>query len=230
MLSEERRRIIEAEEAGRITEETYRREVRSRMSQPESAKLTPAISVFHQEEETDGSFRFWQILALVAIIAAITYAYGLYSSTIPSSRSSTQAASAATSPWPKPVYVSVKQPVASGQIVVQPGRWVWYRIRVRSGMRNPVLSGSFSASGGAGNDITAVVATEAEFQNWINDHESLVQYSTPGRKTTDSFSISLPEGDFIFAISNKFSFLSQKTVFLNVNLQYDTLAESSRGL
>lgn len=223
MLSEERRRAIEAEEAERIAEEAYRREVRSRMAQPEPTYPTLAISTFDQDEESKGGVRFWQVLALVAVAVAVTYAYAKYDTDL---SSAIRAAKAAAAPLrSKPRYQPMRRPVSDGQIVVQAGGWVTYRLRIEPEMRNAVLTGSFRAAGGMGNDVAAVVATESEFQNWINGHEARVVYSSGGRKTTDSFKVALPQGEYILAISNKFSIVSLKTVFLNADLSYETAVE-----
>ena len=218
------------EEAKRMSEETYRREVRSRMEQMDPVYTRPATSDFPPNAGSDGGIRLWQVLALVTVAVAITIVYMSYSYSASASRSTAQAAPARTLLAPRPVYVPMKESIASGQVVVQPGGWIYYRVHIKPGMRNPILSGSFNASGGSGNDVTAVVTTDSEFQNWINGHESRVLYSTHGHKTADSFNVSLPQGNIIFAISNKFSIVSSKTVLLNADLKYETLAESSNGL
>ena len=50
-------------------------------------------------------------------------------------------------------------------------------------------SGTFTAAGASGNDISAVIASEAEFANWINGHEAKVFWSTQGKKTAGSFEV-----------------------------------------
>jgi hypothetical protein len=89
---------------------------------------------------------------------------------------------------------------------------VQYRFEINKEMRNARLSGRFNASGGFGNDVAAVVATEDEYTNWINGHAARVYYSTQGKKITDSFDVSLVPGTYYFAISNRFSAFSNKYV------------------
>jgi hypothetical protein len=112
------------------------------------------------------------------------------------------------------------QKIASGQIVVKAHNYVQYRIEITPDMRDARLIGSFNASGGSGNDVEAVIATEPEYSNWINGHQAHVYYGTQGRKTTGSFNLRLTPGTYYFAVSNRFSAFSDKYVFLNVDLSY----------
>jgi uncharacterized protein (AIM24 family) len=115
----------------------------------------------------------------------------------------------------------VVRKIASGQVVVKAGHYVQYRIQITPDMRAARLTGSFNASGGSGNDVTAVVAGESEFANWINGHQARVYYATPGKETTGGFDLHLGPGTYYFAVSNQFSAFSDKYVFLEVNLSYE---------
>jgi len=87
-------------------------------------------------------------------------------------------------------------------------------------MHEARVAGNFTASGGLGNDIVAVVATEDEFANWINGHQAKVYYSTGGQKTTDRFDVRLVPGTYILAFNNQFSAFSDKYLFLEVDRNY----------
>jgi hypothetical protein len=117
-------------------------------------------------------------------------------------------------------YIPVSQKLASGQIVVRARGYVQYKFEVTPEMRNAHVSGRFNASGGNGNDVEAVIATEEEFTNWVNGHEARVFYSTQGRKTTDTFDVRLAPGTYYLAFNNRFSALSAKDVFLEVDLEF----------
>ncbi len=117
-------------------------------------------------------------------------------------------------------YVPVTQQIASGQVVVPARGYVQYRIEIPLAGRDAHVSGTFNASGGRGNDVDASLSTESEFVNWINGHQARVAYGTAGRKTTDTFDVRLGPGTYIFAISNRFSEISSKYVFLDVKLNY----------
>ncbi len=224
MLSDERRREIEEEETLRIAEEHYREEVRSRMGgSPASPNVKlPKISFSPRAEpESSGGSNVWMAITVVAIV--LGGAYWLVNVSGVKSTRKPRASQAAPAIFRRPVRIPVSQPIASGQVVVRPGGWVQYRIRIVPGMENARVSGKFNANGGGGNDVTAVLTDENEFQNWINGHEAKVYYGTQGRKTTDSFAVQLPIGDFVFAVSNKFSVISQKYVFLDLKLDYERL-------
>jgi hypothetical protein len=98
-----------------------------------------------------------------------------------------------------------------------------YQFEIKPDMRDAHVTGSFTASGGSGNDIEAAIASQTEFLNWINGHPARVFYGTHGKKTTDSFDIKLGPGTYYFALSNKFSAISDKYVFLDVDLNYQRM-------
>jgi hypothetical protein len=104
----------------------------------------------------------------------------------------------------------------SGQFVVKAGGYVTNSFNVEPGMQNFRIAGRFQAAGGSGNDIQAVLATEDEFQNWVNGHEAKVFYST-AQTTTGNLNIGpLAPGRYVLAFSNKFSLLSDKNVSAEV--------------
>jgi len=90
-------------------------------------------------------------------------------------------------------------------------------------MGNAHVNGRFNASGGTGNDIEAVIATEDEFTNWINGHQARVVYSTQGRKTADAFDVRLAPGTYYLAFNNRFSAFASKNLSLQVDLNYQRL-------
>jgi hypothetical protein len=132
--------------------------------------------------------------------------------------------SSPSTPTPPSIqYVPATQQIASGQVVVPARGYVQYKIEIRPAMLDAHVSGTFNASGGRGNDVAAALTTESEYVNWINGHEASVLYATAGKKTTDSFDVELGPGTYIFAISNKYSMVSGKYVFLDVKLNYQRM-------
>jgi len=87
-------------------------------------------------------------------------------------------------------------------------------------MRDAHIVGKFTASGGPGNDIAAVLASEDEFINWTNGHSAKVFYSTEGKKTTDQLDVPLAPGNYIFAFSNRYSTFTDKYVMAEIALEY----------
>jgi hypothetical protein len=121
--------------------------------------------------------------------------------------------------------VARSQNVANGQIQVDAGKLAYYKVEVTPDMQDPVINGSFSASGGGGNDIVTVIADEINYINWANGHDSQVLWSTNGQQTVGKFSVNLKPGVYYLGISNKFSAISDKQVALKVELDYKQQAQ-----
>jgi|CZKS01.1.fsa_nt_gi hypothetical protein len=204
-LTPEDKQRIEKEERKRVAEEQYRAEVR--------AKATGAKSS-----------RPW---VLGPLIVALIVALIVWSNV--STSSYARAAHAAAKNEPKMHWVPVDQKIATGQVVVKPNGYAFYRIVITNEMVTPVLTGHFTASGGFGNDIMAVVADEPNYINWINGHQAQVFWNTQGRETTGSFELRLRQGVYYFALSNRFSLLMEKQVFLDVDLNYKKMETESDG-
>lgn len=210
MLTPEERQRIEEEERKRTAEEQYRAEVRARLQQ---AQPTPARA----------SNRLVWALAIGAVM--VIGALILLNSSRSRSRTSddgpsTSRPASAPVPVPKTRYVPVNQKIAAGQILVKARGYVYYRVTIQPGMVEPVVTGSFNASGGSGNDIEAVLADETNYTNWINGHQAQGFWGTTGKQTTGSFEVRLQPGTYYLAISNRFSALTDKQVFLQVDLNY----------
>ena len=110
-------------------------------------------------------------------------------------------------------------------ITVHAGEFYDVPIRLRDIMHNVTLSGSFTASGGSGNDIEVFVLSQADFTNWQNGYSYSALYSS-GRVTTATFNVSLPTpsvgqtSDYHVVYSNTFSWISTKQVNTTVNLNW----------
>ncbi len=87
-------------------------------------------------------------------------------------------------------------------------------------MRNATIKGSFTASGGSGNDIAAIIASEDDYTNWSNGHQAKAYWSTQGKQTTGSFDVRLGPGTYYLALNNRFSTFSDKYVAINASLNY----------
>ena len=122
---------------------------------------------------------------------------------------------------PPPAFVSKREKLVSGQIVVGPGQMQWIRFQVdTTKMMSVRVVGRFNVSGGTGNDIQAALADEDNFENWKNGHPASVLYDT-GKTTVGSLDVRIgAPGTYYLAFSNKFSALSQKYVYPDIELQY----------
>ncbi len=214
-LTPERKQQIEDEEKQRLSEEQYRAQVRANLS----AKTVPSVppSAPRSPKPPERKSRVALLLAILAI--AIVGAVILANRTsAPVSDSPVPATTPVRAPSVR--YVPATQKIASGQIVVRAKGYVQYRFQITPEMLGPHVSGNFNASGGTGNDVEAVIATEADFTNWVNGHQARVIYSTQGKKTTDTFDVRLTPGTYYLAFSNRFSAMTAKDVFLEVDLNY----------
>lgn len=222
LTSEEKLRI-EEEERRRIAEEQYRAEVRTRLQQPAGASqppLQPSVSSPPPSQPSPKKSRSsFRTIALAVLAGAFVMAF-IANINKGDGDPAGSASSVRASSLPTIRYVPVSQKIATGQIVVKSSGYVQYRIRIDPQMKDARVTGSFNASGGSGNDISAVIAREDEFTNWINGHQARVFYGTNGKKTTDSFDVRLAPGSYVLGFSNKFSAFSDKYIFLEVDLNY----------
>lgn len=208
-LTPDRKRQIEEEERQRLAEEQYRTQVRASLDTPapQTAPAAPQRRKSH-------------VGLLLVILAVVAVGALVVNFITRSTDSGSAAARARASSAPSVRYVPISQKIATGQVVVKANGYVQYPVQITADMRDAHLTGRFNASGGTGNDITAVVANEGEYTNWINGHQAQVYYSTQGKKTADTFDLRLGPGTYYFALSNKFSAFSDKYVFLEVDLNY----------
>jgi hypothetical protein len=162
------------------------------------------------------------ILGIVAILIVGVIVWSKTSASDVTHKSQAASSSLVTkpSPVPKTRYVPVVQKIVSGQITVKARGFVQYRLVVTPEMTEPTITGTFSASGGGGNDIAAAIADETSYTNWINGHHAQVFWSTQGRETTGKFEVRLAPGTYYLAFSNRFSMFADKQVFLEAGLNY----------
>lgn len=110
--------------------------------------------------------------------------------------------------------------LANGVVSVPAGSWGTTQVNVTSDMLSPYVTGSFTASGGAGNDIKVYVMTASDYTNWSNGHTVTPLYNST-QLTTASYSVNLAVGTFYVVYDNSFSVVSAKNVTTLVDLVYD---------
>lgn len=212
-LTEDQKRRIEQEERARLAEEAYRQEVRRNLasSPPLQAPIIQPIA------HTGPGVNLRPLFVTLFIVGFLLVIW----------RSAVGYARARTTADGQPfslvhAWQPVNEQIATGQFSVPPQSYKFWTITVPPGTRNFQLTGRYSAIGGSANDIAAVVATEEEFQNWINGHESRIFYASPGKVTTGEIDIKgLPPGRYVLAFSNKFSTFAAKAVAAEINIEYD---------
>lgn len=146
------------------------------------------------------------ILSLIGILAAIMIL----------------ASGCASTTTHTPVLVPQSQNLVNGAITVKADGYYDVSFTVTSSMENPIVSGSFTASGGSGNDIIAYIFDSIDYTNWSNNHQSSAFYNS-GQVTTQNISTSLAPGSYYLVFDNTFSTFTSKVVNTTVNLNYDTL-------
>lgn len=93
---------------------------------------------------------------------------------------------------------------------IDAGRYISIPFRINSYLRNARLAGSIQAQGGSGNDIIVRV-----FKNGQKLYDSRQQ-----RSVVISVNVSEP-GDYALVISNEFSIISSKVVWVYMNVVYE---------
>lgn len=149
---------------------------------------------------------------LVAGLGAAVIYFSIHTKTRP--LPTVQAASA-------PVLVPVTKNLVTGQLIVRAASDVRYKLEIDTDkMQNPVVSGSFRANGGLGNDIDVFLADEDSFVNLMNRHPAPTLYNSH-KETIGKFDVPIKRsGTYYLCFNNRFSPLTPKQVFAEVTLTY----------
>jgi zinc-ribbon domain len=97
----------------------------------------------------------------------------------------------------------------------------YFKMDVPPGASSVHLQGTFTATGGSGNDVIAYVLSGADFVNLQNGHPANTYYNS-GKLTVGTISVNLPAdaGTYYLVFDNRFSLLSRKSVRVNATLAY----------
>ena len=112
--------------------------------------------------------------------------------------------------------------IVGGSFAIPPRTFTPFKFAVPPRSSKLQLEGTFSATGGANNDIEVALFEETQFLNWQNGHKFTATYQS-GRVTADRIRVPLPPDPvtYIMVFSNRFSIFSAKDVKADVKLQYD---------
>jgi hypothetical protein len=126
-----------------------------------------------------------------------------------------------TSYKPSTFETPVTQNILNSRIVIQPGQAVYYAIPIPPDARETHITGSFSVNGTFSNDIYAIITDYQNAQKWVNGVDAQVYWQS-GPVASTSFDVKDlgPSATYYIAFSNRAAMLSQKTVFITVNLNY----------
>jgi hypothetical protein len=110
--------------------------------------------------------------------------------------------------------------IVNGLITVGAGSYNDYQFSIPAGASGASIQGSFTASGGSGNDVIVYVMDSTDFTNWANGHSASAFYNS-GQETTGTISAPLTAGETYYLVyDNTFSIISSKNVQTTVNLTY----------
>ena len=110
--------------------------------------------------------------------------------------------------------------IVNSMVRVEPGQYGYYTFNVPSDASNALVSGTFTAGGGGGNDIKVAILDEQNFINYKNNHQVNAYYSS-GQETVGNISAKVPSGHTLYLVyDNTFSAVSSKEVTTNVSLTY----------
>ena len=207
--------MLTPEDQKRIEEEEqYRATVRARIERQERIERERA------EQSSRSNWIVWTvcslIVALLAAAAIITHNRSV--STDPSPSTFTSAST--STPTPGTRYVPVNQTIATGESVVRPGQALWFKFVIPFDATDSQITGNFIVSGGRGNDIRAAITDEINLANWVKGQQPQGFWFTPSPQTAGTINVKLNPGTYYLAFSNRMSLISEKQVFLNVDLHY----------
>ena len=80
------------------------------------------------------------------------------------------------------------------------------------------VSGTFRASGGSGNDIQVFIL-DGDNYRLLEAGEQFHGYYSSGKISSGSIDVRLPKGSYYIVFNNKFSFLTNKAVDAEINLE-----------
>jgi len=110
--------------------------------------------------------------------------------------------------------------VASGAAVVPPAYYRYDTFSVPAGVGNPVLSGSFTASGDFNNQITVLVMSQAGFSSWQTG-VAVKTYYDSGQVSGATVDVPLAAGQiYVVVFWNTFSTVSATNIFGTITLTY----------
>ncbi|MGB6962444.1 MAG: emp24/gp25L/p24 family protein [Candidatus Acidiferrum sp.] len=163
---------------------------------------------------------------ILGIIVAGLVATGIYfwtqTTAARTPSASTTARSVPASAPAAPAFIPMTKSLVSGQLIVRANSDVRYKLEIDTDkMRNPVVSGSFRANGGRGNDIDVFLADEDSFVNLINGHKAPMLYNSR-KETIGKLNVPITKsGTYYLCFNNHFSSVTPKQVFADVTLTYE---------
>ncbi len=109
--------------------------------------------------------------------------------------------------------------LAYGSIIVKPNQRRYYEFNTQKSWRNIHVKGSFTASGGSGNDIRVLLMTKNDFINFTNGHKYQRLYDSGQTSVSDlDVFLASDDGKYVLAFDNSFSLFTKKEVNADISL------------
>jgi hypothetical protein len=120
--------------------------------------------------------------------------------------------------------LAISSQVVNGTVSVSAGNYTYYQVSIPASASNVTFSGSFTTSGGGGNDIEVLIMDQSNFASW--QHGGLPaatasKHYDSGQTTAGSFSLGCLPGTYFVVYSDTFSSASSKTVNTMVSVMYN---------
>ncbi len=114
------------------------------------------------------------------------------------------------------------QTITPASFVVGPGGYSAYEVTVPAGATHVTVSGPFTVTGQATQDIEVSLMSDTAFVSWQDGYSGDTYYSS-GKVTQGSVDAVLPAnaGTYFLVLNNKFSQRIAKPMEANVTLHYD---------
>jgi hypothetical protein len=120
-----------------------------------------------------------------------------------------------------PKDVDRKNQIVSGVISVPAGQETFWKLDPKPNYKNVAVKGTFTASGGQGNDVEVFISDETNVVNYKNGHKSKVVYQTDGTQTTGLIQATLAPGVvYYLVVSNSADRVNEKKVAIDVAVTF----------
>lgn len=121
-----------------------------------------------------------------------------------------------------PKEVERKNQIVSGITNVPAGQNVYWKLDPLPNYKNVAVKGTFTASGGPGNDVQVFIADETNIVNFKNGHKFNVLFQTDGMQTTGPIQTPLtPWLVYYLVVSNQADSVNDKKVTIDATVTFN---------
>jgi len=182
----------------------------SNQSSSSGAAAAPALAPPEPAKNT--GVRTGLLVALLAVLGFVLWAISNHQIGRPSQTTPT---TFSVTPQPRVM------PLVDTAFTLNAAQGMHWNFTVPPNATDVRVEGTFTASGGTGNDVEVYLLNDDEFVNWQNRHAVNTLYNS-GRMTQGTVNAVLPPGPgaYHLVFNNKFSLISPKAVRASIRLHY----------